>query len=269
MRGMRLDLALQLHGSGGVSNGIVLQWQARHTMVFHEPQVAPPPGTCGVPWPDRGSEPQRLMRLLQPLGPLNDVTSPLGLSHPVSDEDRRQLNSVLAACGRPVGRGKGWVCMHPGSKWLSRRWPVARFAEVARELSARGHDILVTGAEAERPLIEEICRQVPQAINLCGRTDLWTLGAAIDGARMLICNDTGVSHIAAALGVPSVVVSCGSEVARWSPADPLRHRVLWSAPPCRPCMGSECSQPVHRCAQDITVEQVLAASEEALLARRS
>ncbi len=271
MREMRFDLALQMHGSGSISNGIVLQWRARHTLVFHEPQVAPPAGACGMPWPDRGSEPLRLLRLLrliEPLGMPEEAMGAISLSHPVTDDDRFKLAALLEACGRAPGRGTGWVCVHPGSKWRSRRWPVARFAQVARELSERGHDILLTGAQAERPLIEEISRQVPHAINLCGRTDLWTLGAAIEGARLLVCNDTGVSHIAAALGVPSVVISCGSEVARWSPADPLRHRVLWSAPPCRPCMGSECSQPVHRCAQDISVEQVLATAEEALLARR-
>lgn len=268
MVGMQLDLAVQLHGSGGVSNGIVSQWQARHTLVFHEPGLQPLPGTWGVPWPERGSEPRRLMRLLQPLGLKADVAAPLSLNHPVTDEDRQELASLLGPCARAAEQGHGWVCVHAGSKWASRRWPSARFAEVAGELSRRGLDILLTGGEPERGLAEEISRQVPNAINLCGRTNLWTLGAAIDGARLLICNDTGVSHIAAARRVPSVVISCGSDVARWSPADPLRHRVLWSAPPCRPCMGCECQQPVHRCAQDISVEQVLAACEEALLIRR-
>lgn len=268
MTGMALDVALQMHGSGGISNGIVSQWQARHSVVFCEQGVPVPPGTWGVPWPDRGSEARRLMRLLHPLGATEDACGVLTLSHPVRACDRMALACLLEASGRPAGRGAGWVCVHPGSKWASRRWPAARFAEVARELSDRGHDILLTGGEGERSLVEEIRRQVPHAIDLCGRTDLWTLGAAIEGARLLICNDTGVSHIAAALGAPSVVVSCGSEVARWSPADPLRHRVLWSAPTCRPCMGSECSQPVHRCANDITVAQVLSACEEALLIRR-
>lgn len=268
MAGMQLDVALQLHGSGGISNGVVREWQARHTVVFHEAGVAPPPGTWGVRWPNRGSEPRRLMRLLQPLGVAEDASGPLPLSHPVTCADRQEVESLLEAHGRPAGRGTGWVCVHPGSKWASRRWPAARFAEVARELAERGHDILLTGGEPERALADEIGRQVPHAINLCGQTSLWTLGAVIDGASLLICNDTGVSHIAAALGVPSVVVSCGSEVARWSPADPVRHRVLWSAPPCRPCMGCACSQPVHRCAQDIEVSQVLLACQQALLTRR-
>lgn len=266
MQGLQLDLALQMHGSGGVSNGIVCQWGARENLVFHEPGVAAPADTFGVPWPERGSEPLRLMRLLHPLGVVDEPSAPLSLVHPVSPQDRQELAALLAACGMAAGRGVGWVCVHPGSKWPSRRWAAERFAQVALELSQRGHDILLTGGEPERALAEQICQRVPRAINLCGRTTLWTLGAAIEGARLLVCNDTGVSHIAAALSVPSVVISCGSDVARWSPANPLRHRVLWSAPPCRPCMAHACTQPTHLCAQDIRVEQVLSACQEALVA---
>lgn len=268
MVGMGLDVAFQLHGSGGVSNGIVCQWGARHTFVFHEADGALPPGARGVPWPQRGSEPLRLMRLLEPLGVAPPLGAPPSLTHPVTEEDRQELRALLQTRGTSAGRGTGWVCLHAGSKWPSRRWPVQRFAQVARELSERGHEILLTGSQSEQDLAQEICRQVPHALDLCGRTHLWTLGAAIEGARLLVCNDTAVSHIAAAVGTPSVVVSCGSEVARWSPADPVRHRVLWSAPPCRPCLNADCAQQTHRCALDISVEQVMRACEQALLTRR-
>ena len=75
---------------------------------------------------------------------------------------------------------------------------------------------------------------------------------------MLVCNDTGVSHVAAALRVPSVVVACGSEVSRWAPADAALHRVLAKPAPCRPCAHAEC--PVgHGCALALTVEEVVQA----------
>ena len=66
-----------------------------------------------------------------------------------------------------------------------------------------------------------------RAIDLAGKTTLGALGALIEGAEALVCNDTSVSHIAAALACPSVVVSCGADVARWAPLDADRHRVLW------------------------------------------
>ena len=74
----------------------------------------------------------------------------------------------------------------------------------------------------------------------------------------MICNDTGISHVAAAVGTPSVVVSSGSDVARWAPLDAARHRVLWQPMACRPCSHAVC--PIgHACATAIGVDEVLQA----------
>jgi glycosyl transferase family 9 (putative heptosyltransferase) len=63
-------------------------------------------------------------------------------------------------------------------------------------------------------------------LDLAGRTELGSLAALVSGARLLVCNDTGVSHLAAALKVPSVVISTGNNPERWAPVDADRHRVL-------------------------------------------
>ena len=95
------------------------------------------------------------------------------------------------------------------------------------------------------------------ALNLCGRTSLWTLGALVEGAEAVVCNDTGLSHIATALQRPSVVIACGSDTRRWAPLDATRHRVLAQDLPCRPCAHRHCPT-AHECASAISVEQVLA-----------
>jgi ADP-heptose:LPS heptosyltransferase len=103
-----------------------------------------------------------------------------------------------------------------------------------------------------------------RVLDLAGRTSLWQLGALLERAALVLCNDTGVSHVAAALKVPSVVISSGADVARWAPADAGLHRVQWAAAPCRPCAFRTCPHAGHPCATDVTVAAVHAAARAQL-----
>jgi ADP-heptose:LPS heptosyltransferase len=94
------------------------------------------------------------------------------------------------------------------------------------------------------------------ARDLAGCTTLGGLAALIARARLLVCNDTGVSHIAAAMRTPSVVIACGSDPKRWAPLDRELHRVLSHPVPCRPCAYAEC--PIgHGCALGIAARDVI------------
>jgi ADP-heptose:LPS heptosyltransferase len=164
-----------------------------------------------------------------------------------------ELAAVRAAGDMP------YVCIHVGAQLPSRRWPPDRFAAVADAIVASGRSVVMTGSAGEAALVADVMgRMRRRAISLAGKTTLGALGALSADAEALVCNDTSVSHIAAALGCPSVVVSCGADVARWAPLDKARHRVLWQALPCRPCAFADC--PVgHPCAEAITADTVLAA----------
>jgi ADP-heptose:LPS heptosyltransferase len=94
------------------------------------------------------------------------------------------------------------------------------------------------------------------AIDLSGRTTLGAVAALIARARLLVCNDTGVSHVAAAMRTPSVVIACGSDPRRWAPLNRELHRVLYQDIACRPCAHREC--PIgHPCALGVSVHEVL------------
>ena len=75
-------------------------------------------------------------------------------------------------------------------------------------------------------------------------------------ARLLVANDTGVSHLAAALRTPSVIVCNGSDPTRWAPVDEDRHRVLAHPVPCRPCMHLSCPT-LHECARGVSSAEVI------------
>lgn len=254
LQARRYDLALQLHGSGAVSNPLVACFGARHTAGFADGHAWRPDADAAwyAPWPAEGHEIERLLGLTDRLGLERQGQH---IEFPLRDEDRAEL----AAVWPDAQRSEPYVCIHAGAQLPSRRWPLERFVAVADRLAESGRTVVLIGGAPEAPLVDRLAAHMRQpAVNLAGRTSPWALGALIAGAERVVCNDTGVSHIAAALQVPSVVISCGSDAARWSPLDRSLHTVLWQPAACRPCAHAHC--PVgHACAHDVSVGAVLRA----------
>jgi ADP-heptose:LPS heptosyltransferase len=217
----RFDLAVQMHGSGRVTNPLVALLGARRTAGFFVPGDYCPDPELFLPYPDYGLEVHRLLRLAEFLGARRQGDE---LEFPILPADFEELRRLEGVESLEPG---GYVCVHPGASVAPRRWPPERFAEVARALATWGLRLVFTGTEQEIAL----CRAVGQTLagpylNSAGRTSLGGLAALLRGARLLVCNDTGVSHLAAALVVPSVVISTGRNPDRWAPLDGRRHRVL-------------------------------------------
>ena len=253
----RFDLAVQLHGAGTLTNPIVGLFGARHAAGFASPGAWCPDPSTHCPWPERGHEIDRLLALTDHLGLPRQGEQ---LDYPVRADDDEALRQAWPG----VDEAASVVCVHPGAQLPSRRWPTERFAMVADRLAADGHTVVLTGTSAEGALVARVAAGMRRpVVSLAGRTTLWTLGALLRRSRLLVCNDTGVSHVAAALGTRSVVVSLGADVARWAPRDHARHHVLWQAMACRPCGHVDC--PVgHGCATAIGAEQVVQAARAAL-----
>jgi ADP-heptose:LPS heptosyltransferase len=253
MQADQFDLLLQMHGNGRITNPLMAACGARHTAGFVEPGSYTPEPDLFAPWPSQGHEAERLLTLIDSLGLPRCGDE---LEFPLNDTDRIELASLW-----PGAYGaQPYACVHAGAQLPSRRWPAERFAEVADTLAARGFTVVLTGDSSEATLAGQVADAMRHpAVNLAGKTTLWTLGALIEHARLLVCNDTGVSHIAAALGTESVVVSAGADVSRWAPLDRQRHTVLWQLTPCRPCSFVRCPYD-HECAKAITPEMVIAAT---------
>ena len=256
VRERHVDLALQMHGSGAIVNPLLMSLGARHTAGFasgaHWPHSEHQDDAANfTEWPTRGTEVERLLRLTDHLGLPRQGEQ---LDFPLLPQDRAEAEPLIAPLAGP--HGKAFALVHAGSQLPSRRWPPERFAAVADALADAGLAVALTGTMAEAGLTRAVAGAMrAPAFDLAGLTTLWTLGALVERAAGVVCNDTGISHIAAALGTPSVVVSSGGDAPRWSPADGSRHRVFWHDLPCRPCTHTHC--PIgHPCALAVGVAEV-------------
>ncbi len=212
------DLAIQMHGSGRTSNLFALLLGARATAGCFVPGDYCPDPDRFVPYPGHLPEVERLLHLLAALG-----VPPQGnaLEFPLTAADRATLAAGPARGLAP----RSYVCLHPGAADPARRWAPGEFAALGDALAARGFTVVLTGAAAEAGLTRAVAAKMgARAIDLAGRTDLGALAALLADARLLICNNTGVSHLAAALATPSVVIFTTAEVARWAPLNRRRHR---------------------------------------------
>jgi ADP-heptose:LPS heptosyltransferase len=212
MRARGFDAALQLHGSGEASNPVVRGFGARACAGF---------GIDGAQFPAEGPEPLRLLYLTGRLGaPVRGT----GLEFPITPADERELAAAPLALPR-----RGYVCIHPGARTRDKCWPAARFAEVADQLAGEfGLDIVLTGSSAEADLTAAVAGHMrTPALDAALPLSIGAMAALMSRARLLVCNDTGVSHIAAGLGLPSVVIFSKADIARWAPLDQRRHRCLW------------------------------------------
>lgn len=221
MQRRRFDLALQMQGSGQYANQLVTLLGAGMTAGFVQAGDHCPDESRFLPYPDHVPEPDRHLALLRHLG---IAATDNRLEFPLNREDARAFHVLQASHGL---RPRSYVCLHPGGRGPARRWPPHLFSLVADRLARTGYRIVVTGTEEERPIARLVMGHMREnATDLVGQTDLGTAGVLLSQAALLVANDTGVSHLAAALQVPSVIVCVGSDPLRWSPRDNRLHRVL-------------------------------------------
>lgn len=213
------DLAIQMHGSGIVSNPFTVLLGAKITAGFYLPEHYCPDPEYFLPYPEAEPEVRRHLQLMEFLGiPLQGEDLEFSLY------DWELALEQIA--NFQLQRAK-YVCIHPGASLVDRRWPPLQFARVADALSEMGYQVVLTGTAAEKDLAQTVVREMKSSVvDLTGQTTLGALGALLKGAALLICNDTGVSHLAAALKVKSVVIFSNSDPLRWAPLDHQRHRII-------------------------------------------
>jgi lipopolysaccharide heptosyltransferase II len=157
-----------------------------------------------------------------------------------------------------------WLVMHTGATAPSRRYPGERFAEAAQQLTeAHGFQVVFTGVEAEEPYIGRIRHAMDaRSFSLVGRLNLDEMAALLAETPLLISNNTGPVHMAAAVGTPVVDLYAltNPQHTPWQVA----HRVLFHDVPCKYCYKSICPEGHHDCLRRVAPAQIVAAACELL-----
>ncbi|MGE5249357.1 MAG: glycosyltransferase family 9 protein [Bacteroidota bacterium] len=220
IQSQQFDVVLQMQGSGEIANPLIGLFGAKEIAGFYLPGRYCPDREHFLEYPEHEPEAWRHLRLMEFLGvPLQGDE----LEFPLFDEDWDRLRVIRndSALQRP------YVCIHPGARKTERRWPAGEFSAVADRLAEQGYQVVLTGSREEAALTASVAGSMKApAIDLGGKTELGTLGALLSQADLLISNDTGVSHLASALKIPSVVLFAASDMDRWAPGDRRLHKTL-------------------------------------------
>ena len=199
----------------------------------------------------------RFCLLAEPRGAKAPVTSPI----PTLEADPDRSAAALARLGLDGSRG---VALCVGAEYgPAKRWPAAHFAALATRLEAAGFEPWLIGGPGDAPIGAEVAAQAAAARDLTGRT---SMGEAIDqiaAARAVVSNDSGLMHVAAALGRPVVAVYGSTSPAFTPPLSPDAV-ILSLNVECSPCFERVCPLGHFKCLNELSPERVWAAVERLL-----
>jgi ADP-heptose:LPS heptosyltransferase len=209
------EVAVNLHGRGPQSHRVLLAARVgrERRLWFGHADIAESRGAPS--WVADEHERERWCRMLAEQGVPADPGD-----FAIATSSDALPKALVRACPTVI---------HPGAASRARRWPAERFAAVARAERRAGRAVVITGSPQEAALAREVASRAgqPSAAVLAGRTDLGALTQLIAAAGRVVSGDTGVAHLATALGTPSVVLFGPTSPEHWGPPANARHRALW------------------------------------------
>jgi heptosyltransferase-1 len=150
--------------------------------------------------------------------------------------------AVAEAVHRKWPEARRWIALQPGARWLNKRWPVEHFAQLAQMITRHHPEtgLVILGDKGDRLLGDIIADAAPDhCLNLCGATSLPEMVEWIRRCELMVTNDTGPMHAAAAMSKPLIALFGPTEPRRTGPYGQLDH-VLRLELPCSPCLKPRC-----------------------------
>ena len=205
------------------------------------------------------NEIDRLFDLLKPLEIKNGNKLP---QFAISNESTKIVESLFSQ--HKITGNQVKIGIMPGGKYPARLWPGHYFSELINKINENfSVKIILLGSEPEKKLVEEIKNQIKKKpLDTCGCLTINQTGALIKQCHLLITNDSGPMHIAAAVKTPTVSIFSAVDIPfLWYPAG-NNHKIFYNKVECSPCFQKECDN--HICMEGIPVESVYNAVKEQL-----
>jgi heptosyltransferase-3 len=263
IRAARYDVVYNLHG-GTTATFLTRATGAPHRVGFRTYQYAKlhtelVPSPLSLWGQQKTHSVEQQLALLGWTGvPVSDrPRTQLGVSPEAAESVKRQL-AAAGLVDRKI------ALIHPAAAFATKRWATDNFARVAEFLAARGFAPVAIAAPAERPIIDDLLREA--SVNVVALDlSLPEVTALASRSQVFVGNDSGIAHIAAAVGTPSVVIFGSSNIAHWRPWNRAAAEVVFEEMPCQPCHGYFCDKfPQPECILRVPVGRVQAAIERVL-----
>jgi ADP-heptose:LPS heptosyltransferase len=215
----KFDLLIQMQGNGNIVNSLLMLANPKYFAGFYKKTNFKPNNRYFTSFPSNLNEIHTYLKLIKHLGipsQGDQIEFPL---IPKDYLDYEKLNLKF--------KNLPYVVIHPGASTSSKRWGPESFASLANLVYNSGYKVVLTGLSNEKDLTNKVISLLEfNAINLTGKTSLGALALLLKNSRLLISNDTGISHLAAATKTPSVIFALKKNIKRWSPLDTVLHKVI-------------------------------------------
>ncbi|MDQ3474025.1 MAG: glycosyltransferase family 9 protein [Acidobacteriota bacterium] len=266
IRAAHYDVAYNLHG-GTTATLLTRASGARHRVGYSSYQYGrlhnhPAPSSSLLWGRDKTHSVEQQLALLGWTGV--PVTDRPGTRLRVTDQAAASISSRLRAAALPA-TGTPFAVIHPAAAFDTKQWATERFARVAESLSARGLTVVAITASTEAHVADKLRLHATSPVVAFTDLSLPEVTALLSQARLFVGNDSGIAHMAAAVGAPSVVIFGSSNTAHWRPWAKAPSEVVVEELECQPCHGYFCEKFAEpECTKRVPVERVLASVERVL-----
>ena len=210
----KFDLAIQMQEEGQLANPFVRRLGARLTVGFRSFDALPLDR-----WIPYSFYQLDVLRYLEVVSLVGADSVSLETRVPVIERDREEAARVVPETSRPL------VVLHPGAIDERHRWPLEKFAQVGNALAWRGAQIVLTGSEADGSIVRALSSQMAMPVlDASGRLNLNGLAGLLSRASVVVANDSGTLHLAAAVGAPTVGIYWCANLMTTGPITRTRHR---------------------------------------------